>query len=158
MPTAKKPKKKYKPKPVLQDNLGYVLTGVRPIEQSKLVNLKLKNHMALKAMTSGSAHRDDWQVLCAAFNMAAVLCDQSVGTEYLQLVKDGMKAHASCRRRFDVVGKLGYSGVELNAVNTAMEVHDAQLEAITVIQVEDAVREVNRRLAAKHFEFTTEGV
>lgn len=50
------------------------------------------------------------------------------------------------RERYFQIGRFVLKGDELQAVTTAFEVHDAQLEAARVIDVERAADEVVRRV------------
>lgn len=112
----------------------------------------------MHALTTGVGTKDDWQYVCTALNVAAVLAEMGVGDEYLDKIKEGMMAHAQCGKRLYKDGRAGYTGQQLSAVNFAVEVHDAQLETATVKQMELAHIEVAKRLHHKKIEYRVKEV
>ena len=152
MAANKKPRKKYRPKPIIQNPVAFVVDGMQPADPSLVLTARLKNHGALKALVSGTATQADWQFVCNALNCSVVLAeDLHIGEEYLDEIKAGMLAHALCGRRAKTHGSFGYTGPQLTAVNTAIEIHDEQLATATVRQMESAAAEVKHRLTRKHF-------
>ena len=68
-------KSKYVPKPVYTDPMAYVKQSVATLSSHKaLVNLQLKNHSALLALTQGKATKGEMDVVIAALNMAEAFC------------------------------------------------------------------------------------
>ncbi|NVN99267.1 MAG: hypothetical protein HXX17_08085 [Geobacteraceae bacterium] len=124
---------------------------------SALTKLQIINHGAMNAMVTGKATKQDWDVVCTALNMAAVLADGGLGSEYLEAIKAAMKAHAESGRRYLAIGKFGFSGQELNAVNIGMDIHDAQLELATVEMLEKAHIEVAARIRRGQTHYFVEG-
>jgi hypothetical protein len=108
--------------------------------------VKIINHSAMTQLTRGLGTRHDWDYISTALNIAIVLAELGVGHEYLEQIKNAMWCHAQCGKRFYTHGKVGYSGPELSVVNLALEVHDAQVDAATVGEMEKAHIEVSRRL------------
>lgn len=152
MAANKKPRKKYKPKPILQNPVAFVVEGMQPADPGLVLMARLKNHSALKALVSGTATQADWQFVCNALNCSVVLAEAlHLCEEYLDEIKAGMLAHALCGRRAKTHGSFGYTGEQLTAVNTAIEIHDDQLAMATVKQMESAAAEVQHRLTRKHF-------
>jgi hypothetical protein len=130
---------KYRPKPVLQDPLGYVLESITPVSQhdSYLVDLKIKNHGAMTALTRGVATRQDIDVLIPAVNMVEALYRLGFGREYFPEVRAGLDAVGV---RGAESGRFVLKASEMDALNTVMELHDAQLEVITVKDVSNALK------------------
>lgn len=153
MASNKKPLKKYRPRPQIQDPLTYVLSGFKLPERSKTLKVQLINHGAMHSLTAGTGTRDDWQYVCNALNVAVVLAEMGIGDEYLPQIKEAMAAHAECGKRLYVHGRAVYTGPQLTAVNLGVEIHDAQLEVANVAQMEKAHIEVTRRLHAGKIEY-----
>ena len=151
MPANKKPAKKYRPRPVIPDPIKYVLSGFKQIDSNDQVRLKIINHGAMAKLNEETATRADWDVICAALNMARVMAEHGLGTEYMPEIDSAMAAHASAGRRSVRWDKMRYEGTELEQVNTAIDVHDAQLEAATIGDIERAHLEVAKRIRNKHF-------
>lgn len=138
---------KYRPRPQLQDPLAWVVAGMRPILTAKEVmgNVRIKNHLALRMVVEGKATRRDMDILIEAFNITEALCrvDASLGRDWSDEIRAGQDALLSMGQRGIALGdRFVFTGPELNAANTVMEIHDAQLERCTVSQMEKAINEV----------------
>lgn len=147
MPASKKPRKKYRQKYSATVNpLAYVLSGFKPLTTDSKTKLGTINHGSMVALVNGTAVRNDWDNICVLINMSVVMSEMVFQEAYLDDLKLAMLAHAHCGRRLNTHGKFGYSGEEINAVNFAMEIHDQQLEQITVAELEATHKEVARRI------------
>lgn len=146
MAANKKPRKAYRPKPVRVDPVGYVLTGMLPLEKvgSELIRLRLVNHGALAALTQGRATNEDFNLLISALNVTEALMMQELGAEYSPELKAGQDALRAIGERFKKIKRFVLRAEEMSALNLAMDVHDAQLEICTVSQIERAILTVRR--------------
>lgn len=141
---------KYRPKPQLANPLGYVLESMVPVSkhESYLVDLKIKNHLAMATLTKGLATRTDIDTLIATVNITEALYRLGFGREYAEVVRDGLEALRSVGRRGVESGKFVLKSSEMNALNLVMELHDAQMDLITIKDMEkamDIVREEYRQ-------------
>lgn len=147
-----KPRKKYKPKGVRLDVMAWVKSGMLPVSKVEHagITLKIKNHAALANITQGKGTRDDIDIVIAAMNV----------TEALALLGQGKDWHAEIRAAQDAVLQMGkrgianadrflFTGPEMQAVNLAMEVHDAQLDVCTVAELEKALKLVEQEIRHK---------
>lgn len=132
---------KYRPKPVMQDPLGFVLESIKPVAQhdSFLVDLKIKNHDALTALTRGVATRKDIDALIQAVNIVEALYRLGFGRDYFPEVRAGLDALYEVGVRGAESGRFVLKASEMDALNTVMELHDAQLEVITVKDMDKAI-------------------
>jgi hypothetical protein len=135
-------KSKYKPRGVLLNTMGYVMEGMTPVSQhnSFLIDVKIKTHMALMNMTQGKAGRGDIDTLIQAVNVVEALYRMGVGAEYGDAVRDGSNALHSVGVRGAKSGQFVLKSEEMKALNTIMELHDAQLEVITLKDMERAYK------------------
>lgn len=146
---------KYRPKPVLLNPVGYVIEGLEPVRShtSHATRLKIMNHLALSNLTQGKAVRHDIDVLINMVNIVEALYRLGFGEEYAQEVKEGLDAlHAVAVRGKDN-NKFILKAGEMNALNVICELHDAQLEVITVKDLDKAIALVenerrNKRMRA----------
>lgn len=141
---------KYRPRPQLANPLGYVLESMVPVSkhESYLVDLKIKNHLAMATLTKGLATRTDIDTLIATVNITEALYRLGFGREYAEVVRDGLEALRSVGRRGVESGKFVLKSSEMNALNLVMELHDAQMDLITIKDMEkamDIVREEYRQ-------------
>ena len=142
---------KYRPKPILQNPLGYVLEGLEPVRShgSHALNLKIKNHLSLSNLTQGNAVRYDIDILINMVNIVEALYRLGFGKEYAEEVKNGLDAlHAVAVRGKDT-NRFILKADEMNALNIISELHDAQLEVITVKDLDQAVELVEKERRTK---------
>jgi hypothetical protein len=132
---------KYRPKKVLANPVGYVLEGMTPLGQhdDTLVNLKLKHHYAMTALTQGKADKHDMDKLIGMANMTEALCRLGFGTEYKDIIALGSSALLAVSRRGAESNRFILKADEMKALNELVELHDAQLEVINVKDVDRAI-------------------
>lgn len=142
---------KYRPRPVRADPLGYVMEGFAPVMKhaSFALDLKTKNHFALTMLTQGTATTKDIDVLIAALNITESLWRLGFGTEYRNVVDAGLRALRTVGGRGLATKKFILNAAEMVALNEAMELHDAQLEVITVKDMERALAIVHHEMKHK---------
>jgi hypothetical protein len=149
---------KYRPKKVLVNPLGYVLEGMTPVakHEDTLIRLQLKHHYAMTALTQGKATRDDMDRLISMANMTEALYRLGFGADYGDVVAQGMPALLQVCRRGAEGGRFVLRAEEMKAINTLMELHDAQLEVVTVQDIERGVALVEKEQKAKRVDFIIE--
>lgn len=143
---------KYRPKGVITDTVAHVLGGFRLVRHADgaATTLKIKNHQALASMVGGTGSRDDIDILIAAMNVAEALAiTAELGTEYRAEITAAQDAIVSMGRRGLAKNRYLFTGPELTAMNLGMEIHDAQLDACTVGQLERALEFVAREIRAR---------
>jgi hypothetical protein len=133
----------YKPRQVFADPVAWVINGMKPISSTgEAIGLKIKNHQALFDITHGDGNRDRVDVLIAAMNMAEALylVNADLGKDYADEIKDAQDAIYCMAKRGLVKDRFLFTGVEMQAINTGMEVHDAQLDACSIGELETAIK------------------
>jgi len=146
-----KKRSKYRPRRIISDPVSWVISGMKPVSSSgDAVGLKIKNHQALLEVTQGNADRNSVDILIAAMNMAEALyvINADLGKQYATEIKAAQDAIFHMARRGVEKGKFLFTGLEMQAMNTGMEVHDAQLDACTIAELETAIKFVYE--AIKH--------
>jgi hypothetical protein len=142
---------KYRPKPILLNPVGYVLEGMEPVRShgSHALNLKIKNHLALSNLTQGNATRHDIDILINMVNIVEALYRLGFGQEYANEVRSGLDSlHAVAVRGKDT-DRFILKADEMNALNIICELHDAQLEVITIKDLDQAIELVEKERRAK---------
>lgn len=135
---------RYRPKGVLLDPLTHVLTGLNRVGSITAgTTLKIKNHDALNTVRQGKANRDDIDILIGALNMAEALARMKIGDDWKVEIRAAQDALLSVGRRGAESGNFILRGPELIALNLGMEIHDAQLDACTISELEKAMDIVN---------------
>ena len=141
MATNKKPRKKYRPKQVLQNPVGYVLEGFKPLTENAegLTSLRLKNSSAMAALMRGTATKKDMDTLIAMSNITEALVRMGVGEDCAELTVNGREALLKIIWRAVERLKFIPTGSEIKALNTLMELHDAQMDVITTQELAEAI-------------------
>ena len=140
---------KYKPKGVRLDNMAWVQSGLRRVEDvSASATIKIRNHDAMNTLRLGTATRVEIDIIIAALNIAEALARQGVGSDWMPELRTAQDALYTLARR-GLKSRFIVRGEELKALNLAMEVHDAQLETVTVKQLETAMEFVTETVRLK---------
>lgn len=137
---------KYRPKGVRLDTMAYIKEGFTPVAEHGgfLMTLKIKNHAALAALTQGKATRADIDTLIACLNVTEALYRLGIGREYADVVKEGLEALRAVGTRGVANNRFILRAPEMTALNTVMELHDAQLDLCVVKDIECATELVRK--------------
>jgi len=130
--------------------MAFVQAGIRSFEALPAgTTLRVKNHDALNNLRMGVAARADMDMLIAASNIAEAMRRMGKGTDWTDELKAGHDAlYAVAKRGADTM-RFVMTGPELKALNLLMEIHDAQLDACTVQDVENAIDLVTEEIKHK---------
>jgi hypothetical protein len=140
---------KYKPKGVRLDNMAWVQSGLRRVEDvSASATIKIRNHDAMNTLRLGNATKAEIDIIIAALNIAEALARRGVGSDWLPELRTAQDALLTLARR-GLTSRFIVRADELTALNLAMEIHDAQLEAVTVKQLETAMEFVAETVRLK---------
>lgn len=145
----KKPRnKKYQgPKYVCRNVLSTVFGGMGSAHGDHLRELQIENHLAMVEMAQGRGTREQWNLIVGAINMANVMCEQGIGNEFREktiAARDAMLAVG--KRAVQNDDRFIFKGDELQAINEALDCHDAQLENSRAIDVDRAAMTVEHRV------------
>jgi hypothetical protein len=142
---------KYKPKPVLLNPVGFVMEGLSPVRShtSFMVDLKIKNHAALDSLTKGVATRTDIDTLVAMGNITEAFARMGFGSAYEEVVKEGLLALRAVGKRGAESGRFILKAAEMTALNEFMELHDAQMEVVTLRDMDEAIALVREEFRLK---------
>ena len=149
---------RYRPKPVLVSPLNYVIEGMKPIRlhDSYLLDLKIKNHGAMSNLTKGVATRKDMDMLISMVNVGEALYRLGFGEDYKDVVDDGLNALHEVAKRGDKTNRFVVKAEEMNDLNTAISLCDAQLDLVTIKDMERAMRLVEKEFLLKKMRPITE--
>ena len=141
---------KYRPKGVRMDVMAWIKQGMQPMAtHPEAITLKLKNHDALANIVKGQGTRDHCDTVICALNITEALAMLRIGDEYREDINAAQHAMLTMCRRGVERGRFLFTGPEIQAVNIAMEIHDAQLEACTLAELEKATDIVVKTVLAK---------
>lgn len=151
-PYAMRKRSKYRPKGVRMDTLAYVISGLKPVlSHSEATAMRIRNHAAMTALTRGDAKRSDVDILIGAFNVTEglVLINPDLGADWMAEIRAGQDALYNVAMRGATTHKFVLTGAEMAAMNLVLEIHEAQLEKATVVEMERATDVVQHRVRTK---------
>jgi hypothetical protein len=142
---------KYKPKHVLLNPVGFVMEGLSPVRShtSFMVDLKIKNHAALDSLTKGVATRTDIDTLIAMGNITEAFARMGFGSAYEEVVKEGLLSLRAVGKRGAESDRFILKAAEMTALNEFMELHDAQMEVVTLRDMDEAIALVREEFRLK---------
>ena len=144
---------KYRPRQVLANPVQWVLSGFAPMrENPHAIELKIKNHHALFDMTQGDADRDTVDLLIAAMNMAEALAlvnPDKLGGHLEAEIRASQDALHAMGKRSLAKGVFRFTGPELQAMNTGMDIHDQQLDTCNIAELDQAIDLVAKAIRHK---------
>lgn len=91
------------------------------------------------ALTHGSATKADINTLIAMSNMTEALHQMGFGKEYQDVCVEGRFAILNIVQRAGKHGRFTPTGPEIQMLNLLMELHDAQMDIVTVRDIEKAL-------------------
>jgi hypothetical protein len=145
-----KKRSKYRPKGVIQNPLAYVLEGMMPLRKhTSMDTVDIKNHSAMYDLIRGQATKQQMDLLIAMHNICDALVRQGIGDDYKDCLSRGKKALYDVCCRGATTQKFVCKSEEIQALNDLMELHDAQIDVITVKHMEKAVQTVQAEIKAK---------
>ena len=146
-----KKRSKYRPRRVLLNTMAFVQESLTPValHDTYLLDLKIVNSMAMASLMKGTATKRDMDVLVAMSNIVEALYELGFGRQYQDVATEGRYAILSIVYR--AVERLRFvpTGEDIKRLNTLMELHDAQMDAITIADIERAISLAKRRISSK---------
>jgi len=127
---------------VLLNPMGYVMDGLSPMAEhaDQLLTLRLKNHAAMVELLQGRATPAHMGMLIAMYNITEALHKMGFGAEYAGEVTSGRETLINIVQRSHKIGRYTPTGAEVAALNSLMELHDAQMDVVTVKDMDNAIK------------------
>ena len=139
-------RKKYKPKGVRMDALTWVISGFKKVAEvpDAGTKLMLKNHVSFDEIREGRGDTHHVDNLITMVNMCEALAKRQLGRDWLDEIKEAQDAIFHMAQR-GVSGKsFIFTGEELKAVQTIIELHDEQLKHCPVRTLELALDDIEK--------------
>jgi hypothetical protein len=123
--------------------MSYVKAGLQTVARVPNAGsiLRIKNYDSLDNVLYGKATSDDVDILIACFNISEAIAYlfPFKGGDWMAEIKAAQDAIFNMGRRGVSGRNFAFTALELQAVRLAMQVHDQQLEEITVREIEQAM-------------------
>jgi hypothetical protein len=142
---------KYRPRKIIADPLGFVLSGMQRLPQLKdqFLMIQIKNREALEQVRIGRANKDDIDRLIAMANMSESLAIHGKGSDWLKEINESQHhLHALAERGVRLGMRFVMKAAEWEALKLITDLHEVQLENSTVYDIEKAYDYVEKTIRA----------
>lgn len=126
------------------------MEGAAISSRELLDDLLRRELTAVDNFSTGMANLDDWNTLCSMNNIAETLAAQGVGPEVMAVCKTVEAELIAAAERFQKIGRMGLTGLGLQAVRDCAEYHDLQRSSIARSEYEKAIRLTTARVKSGH--------
>lgn len=122
------------------DVIAHAIAGASVTPTAELDKLLMRELSALDDMTKGKASLQQWYDLANVVNLCETLAHEKVGAEALESCGAAQDALIEAAKRFQATGRMGLSGVGIQAVRDVIEFHHLQRSSIPRSQYEKSIR------------------
>jgi hypothetical protein len=131
--------------------IAMAISGACITPQSDLNKLRGRELGAIEDFAKGRATRNEFRDICDMLNVAQVMATKmNIGPEAIPVCELADRELQAAKARFDETGKLGLSGVGLNAVREVFAYHDAQRQAVDRSTYERAIKKTMDMIRSRH--------
>ncbi|MGL4231674.1 MAG: hypothetical protein ACRCWJ_09945 [Casimicrobium sp.] len=142
-------RKAYQPKPIDRmawaKRLGRVREHSIPMRDDEKVEVALIFRRAFDALTKGECDGDLFAGLVMPVNMAIVLCEMNIGAEYMPDAITARDALFAIDETKTKTGRYISRGPEIEALRKIIEIHEAQMDVVSMAELRAAVEECKQR-------------
>jgi hypothetical protein len=109
----------------------------------------LRELAAIEAMSKGNGTTVEWQELADMMNICEVMGSSGIGAEALPHCQQAQEALTEAARRFESTGRMGLSGLGLQALREVYEYHDLQRSSVPRSVYEQMIVKTRNRVRSK---------
>jgi hypothetical protein len=122
----------------------------KPLTEDQQRDLGLQYHVAFEKMLRGG-DQDAWFILAGSMNVALMLAEMDYGAEFIPEIKAAMQALMRANYRAQETGQWSFDGDGINAMRTALAIHDQQCALATRSEIRAALVALGERVREGHF-------
>lgn len=153
----KKPKKArnktYRPRPVSQHGglVAIAMCHARGenaslLKPDQVTDIGVAYWLSFENLRIGSANEEAWSCVACALNVALVLCEKGIGAEYVDALVTALDGCFRAKIRSEKTGNFRLDGEALRDIETALAIHDQQMEIAKRWEVTEAMQTIYKRL------------
>ena len=133
----------------LVDPIKMAMMGAAVAHKEVIDKVRIKELIAIDDFYKGNANLESWRMLTGMNNIAMTFADEGVGIEAKEPCLVLEKALLEAAARFEKTGKMGLSGLGLNAAREVQKLHDLQRISITRGEYEKLLDKTENILRSK---------
>lgn len=127
----------------------HAMMGASFVDEASLNKLRHGELAAIEAFRTGSATVQDWKLVSEFCALAESMADAGIGPEALPSVREAERALIEAHDRFITTGKMGTSGLGLNAFRDVYQYHDLQRQSVSRSVYEKHIQMVTNKITSK---------
>lgn len=128
----------------------HAIVGAAPPMQSKLNELRLVELACIESFAKGKATLKDWRDMSTLLAVSEVMAKRGIGkAEVLPVCAVVEHELIEAAKRFEATGKMGVTGVGLNALRDLFQYHDLQRSSVTQREYEEMIMATYNRIKSK---------
>lgn len=128
----------------------HAIVGAAPPMQSKLNELRLVELGCIESFAKGKATLKDWQSMSTLMAVAEVMAKRGIGKKEVLPVCELVEHELiEAAKRFEATGRMGLTGVGLNALRDLFQYHDLQRSSVTQREYEQMILATYNRIKSK---------
>lgn len=140
-------KKKYKPKPVIQDLIAHVIAGAAITDRKALNQLRMSELSALEAMIKGYGTIADWRTLVDLLNIAETMGRNGIGPEVLPVCEIVQASMIKTAAHYEKTGRMVLDSAGIQAIRELIEYADLQQSSIPRAEFEKMIVKTRNYIA-----------
>lgn len=146
MSRSQKPRRKYDPTRFVSRIVSNAekRRDAKPLTNDQQLDLGLAYHIAFENMLK-RGDEESWYCLAGSLNVALVLAEKGYGEEFIPEIKAAMEALMSAKYRADRTGKWAFDGPGIQAMRTALGLHDQQCALATRAEIKTVLQAIVKR-------------
>ena len=132
------------------DPIALAISGATMTSEADLDKLRLRELAALEAFAKGVAMPPDFRDLCDMLNLAETMGEMGIGPEVLPVCELAQAGMLEAKSRYEVHGRMAFTGTALNVMRDLYEFHDLQRTSVDRSTYERAIRKTRDRIRSSH--------
>ena len=130
----------YKPRGLIVDTMAWLKQGMQKVTalSDADATMRLQYEMSLDAVITNTATTRDLNILVSTANMTTALARKH-GADWREEIRAGVDAIEAMQHRLSRWKKVQATAPELEAIKLLMRIHNAQLDAARVADIEAAL-------------------
>ena len=129
--------------------ITHAIMGARVADEESLGMLRKKEQDSLEAFRTGAAGKRDWNNINTVAQLAESMAKANIGPEVMVAVKIAEMHLLEAKERFERLGKMGATGLGLQAMRDLLEYHELQRTAVSRSVYESHIKRVADMIRSK---------
>jgi len=142
MPASRKPRKRYRQRPVDYDPISLAITAAATLSTTQQLALLTAAEEAFGRFRAGRGSWPLWRELADAMNLAEALSEAAIGSNHKGTFLEAQHALADLAARQQLTGSWTLHSRELAAIDTALAIYAVQVSACSTREWREAMERV----------------